>query len=51
MMRIVRHGGGFLAVQPFQGPKGPAHAAGWGITRLEAMAACTGLLAAMEKAP
>ncbi len=51
MMRIVRHGGGFLAVQPFQGPKGHAHAAGWGITRLEAMAACTGLLAAMEKAP
>lgn len=48
-MRLIKQPTGFLAVQPFQGLKEAVNVAGWGKTRLEAMAACTDLVAAMRR--
>lgn len=50
-MRLIPTSNGFLAVQPIQSPRGRAHAAGWGTTRLEAMAACVDLVAALDAGP
>jgi len=43
-MRLIKQPTGYLAVQGFTSPKGPANAAGWGKSRLEAMDACARLL-------
>lgn len=43
-MRLIPSNNGYLAVQPTTSPKGTVNAAGWGKSRLEAMAACVRLL-------
>jgi hypothetical protein len=47
-MKIIAKYPGFLAVAPFTGPKGRVQVAGWGNTRLEAMAACGDLVATLD---
>lgn len=47
-MKIIPKNNGFLAVQGFTGPKGRVQVGGWGKSRLEAMAACGDLVAALD---
>lgn len=47
-MKIIRTKTGFLAVQGFTGAKGRVQVGGWGKSRLEAMAACGDLVAALD---
>lgn len=47
-MKIIPKNNGYLAVQGFTSAKGRVQAGGWGKTRLEAMAACADLVAALD---
>mgnify|MGYP007077669254 CR=1 FL=1 len=47
-MKLIRTGTGYLAVQAATGARGRVQVAGYGETRIEAMAKCYGLLTAME---
>lgn len=47
-MRIIQTTDGHLAVQGFTGPRGRVQCAGHGKSRLEAMAACGDLVAALD---
>ena len=47
-MRLIPTHNGYLAVQGFTSPKGTANAAGWGKSRLEAMAACGDLVTVLD---
>lgn len=47
-MRLIPSNNGYMAVQGFTGPRGRANVAGWGKSRLEAMAACGDLVAVLD---
>lgn len=47
-MRLIPSNNGYMAVQGFTGPHGRVNVAGWGKSRLEAMAACGDLVAVLD---
>lgn len=47
-MRLIPSNNGYLAVQGFTWARGRVQVGGWGKSRLEAMAACGDLVAALD---